>query len=103
MIVVDAPESADLLVEVVDRAITTPKLVIGMAPRLGPLPDPAGPSHEVHLHVAMTHGGETAVEFNSKNGLLDSTGGWKSAADDIAKQIDKWVVDHVKRRPTTRT
>jgi hypothetical protein len=32
--------------------------------------------------------------FANKNSPLESNGGWKSAADDVAKQIDKWIVDH---------
>jgi hypothetical protein len=94
LVVVDAESDADLLVEVLDRAVTIPRVVFGMAPRMGQQPDPAGPTHEVHLHVAMRHPNETALDISSKNGPLESTGGWKSAADDVAKQIDKWIVDH---------
>jgi hypothetical protein len=34
------------------------------------------------------------VDFTNKNKAADTPRGWKSAADDLADQIDKWLLEH---------
>lgn len=46
----------------------------------------------VRVFVHTVDGGE-ASELKNKNKPVESQLGWKSAADDIAKQIEKWVTD----------
>jgi len=95
LVLVDTEGDDQVSVEVVDRTVTIPKFAFGPAvrPGQGPgAPGSAGPVREVHLRVRLTRGDESVV-FNNKNKALESGGGWKSAANDIAKQIDKWIVD----------
>lgn len=91
--VVDAALKADLVLEVVDRGVTVPKVVMGYFPRPG---DPAsiagmgGPVRIVVLRARLSDGHESPI-FSNKNKPSESKGGWQSAADDIAGQIEKWV------------
>jgi hypothetical protein len=55
----------------------------------------------VHLRVRLTCS-DGAVAFANKNTAIEQNSGWKSAADDIAKQVDKWIVDHSKQILATR-
>jgi hypothetical protein len=96
MVLVKTEDEADVLVEVVDRTTTIPKLVFG------PVVSPGQPSRStgaaspiraVHLRVALTYRGDPVI-FTNKAALLESTGGWRTAADEIVKQIDKWIIDH---------
>jgi hypothetical protein len=93
--IVDAEDKADVVIDVIDRAVTIPKVVFGgVAPATGPpgsgTPPPA---RAVHLRVKLIYQGEF-VSFSNKNSAIESTGGWKSAAQDIAKQMDKWLTEH---------
>jgi hypothetical protein len=91
--VVDAEASADLVVNVVDRGLFVPKMVIGLSPRPG---DPtaiagmAAPVRSPILRVHVTRGTQ-AIIFTNKNKPAESARGWKTAADDLAVQIEKWV------------
>ena len=96
LILVNTEDEADVLVEVVDRTTTIPKVVFGPVtsssqPSSGM--SAASPVRAVHLRVTLTYRGDPVI-FTNKAALLESTGGWRSAADDIAKQVDKWIVDH---------
>jgi hypothetical protein len=96
LVLADTEAVADVTVEVVERAVTIPKVVFGMGVQPGQrpgFPGTAGPVREVHLLAKLTFREESAV-FGNKNTPIESGGGWKSAADDIAKQVDKWIVDH---------
>lgn len=96
LVLADSEDAAHVSVEVVERTVTLPKVVFGTGVRSGQgtgVPGPAGPVREVHLRVELTWGDESVV-FTNKNSPVESGGGWRSAATDIAKQIDKWIVDH---------
>jgi hypothetical protein len=70
------------VVEVVDRAVTIPKVVIGVGPAGGPAGSgPATPARAVHLRVKLTYGEKSALPFTNKNAPIESSGGWKSAAE----------------------
>jgi len=93
--IVDDEDKADVVLHVQGRAVTVPKIIIGISPRPGQAADPtARPALEAQLRVdiSLTHADES-VEMRNKNRAYDNPGGWKSAAEDIAKQIEKWVGD----------
>jgi len=93
--IVSEKERADVVVEVADRAVTIPKVAFGVAPAAGPPgAGPARPARAVHLRVKVTYGEKNGLPFTNKNAPIESSGGWKSAADDIAKQLDKWIAAH---------
>jgi hypothetical protein len=95
VIVVDDEDKADLAIEVVERTVTTPKVVIGLGPRPGQ-PGTQGPSRLVHLYVQLSAPRMLGIELRmeNKNRAYDTGPGWESAADDIAKQIVKWSNDN---------
>jgi len=87
VIVVSGEDGADMVVEVTDRSDTIPKVVIGVGPA-------TGPAKAVHLRVKVTYGKKEEKEerlFSSKTSAMEASGGWRAAADDIAKQLDKWI------------
>ena len=98
--VVAASEAdADVVVEVTGRGVTVPKVVIGLSGGMGasggrPGP-PAAPVRVAKLDVmvALAHGSASS-QFSNKNRPNETESGWKSAAGDIAKQIEKWVSDN---------
>jgi hypothetical protein len=97
LVVVDDEAAADVVLEVIDRGVTIPKVVIGVGARPGqPLGAGEALARAVHLRVKLTRGNE-AVAFTNRNTALEQNLGWKSAADDIAKQVDRWIVDHSKQ------
>lgn len=90
--VVDDEDKADVVVEIVDRSVTVPKVVIGVGPP-GQRPGLAWPTRVVVLRAKLTFGGDS-VTFTNKNKPAENSPGWKSAADDIGDQVDKWIRDH---------
>lgn len=94
--IVDDEHKADVVVEVHERTTTVPKIVIGIGPRPGQTTNPAAtaPMREARLRVnaSLTHADESR-EITNKNRANDHPGGWKSAAEDIAKQLEKWLND----------
>jgi hypothetical protein len=94
--IVDDEDKADVVLEVQERTVTVPKIVIGIGPRPGQPSNPAStmPAREARLHVggSLVHGDES-IDMRNKNRANDHPGGWKSTAEDIAKQVEKWVSD----------
>ena len=94
--IVDDEDKADVVLEVQERTVTVPKIVIGICPRPGQPTNPAStvPAREARLHVggSLVHGDES-IDLRNKNRANDHPGGWKSAAEDVAKQVEKWVND----------
>jgi hypothetical protein len=96
LILVKTDDDADVVVEIVERTTTSPKVVFGPVISSS---DPsrgggvARPVRTVHLRVTLTYRGDP-VTFTNKSAFTESNGGWRSAAGDIAKQVDKWIVDH---------
>jgi hypothetical protein len=109
--VVDAESKADIVVDILQRSLTTPKVVFGLGPsRAGGASSPSmnPPVRHATLHVTLEMAsGSDRVEFKNNNRATETERGWKSAADDIAKQIEKWIADRrtlilKARRPQTR-
>jgi hypothetical protein len=104
--IVEDEDKADVALEVQDRTVTTPKIVIGIGSGPGSNPASTVPVREGRLHVSgsLVHADES-IEIRNKNRVNDHPGGWKSAAEDIAKQVEKWVKDRRARilaaRPKT--
>ena len=104
LVVVDDESKADVVIEILDRAVTVPKVVLGLQPRPGDPSSIAGMNGPVRIAVlrAKLTSGNLAPVFTNKNKPAESQGGWKAAADDIGQQIDKWIgerrADIIKRR-----
>jgi len=92
---VSTEDGADAVVEVLQRIVTIPRVVIGGVTSVNRPPGtPApGPVKAVHLKVELRYRKEMQP-FTNKNSPAESSDGWRSAAGDIAKQIDKWVGEH---------
>jgi hypothetical protein len=96
LVVVDDEERADLDVEILGRTTSVPKVRIGLAPPGG------GPARVVRLRLKLTRGDES-VELTNKNTPIEANRGWQSAAEDLAKQIDTWILEHKRRGPVSNT
>ena len=90
---VDAEENADVVLTIDDRALTVPKIVFGIGARPGQPPGGGGVVRVVVLHVTLTWN-DRSTKFSNKNKPFENPRGWKSAADDIASQVDKWIAAH---------
>jgi hypothetical protein len=87
----DDEEHADVVVQVLERTTTIPKVRIGFSPPDPSMPGANMPARTVRLRVRATRGQEK-IEFTNKNTPFENDRGWQAAADDVAKQIEKWVV-----------
>jgi hypothetical protein len=98
LVVADAEEAADVVVEVESRGVTVPKVVIGLSGGMGsPSGRPGAPTGPVRVArldvtIAIARHGDPS-EITNKNRPNETASGWKSAADDVAKQIEKWIAD----------
>jgi hypothetical protein len=93
--VVEDVDKAHLSIEVIERAYNVPKVVFGLGARPGQSTIGAAPVRTAELRVRVTAvPGELAVNLKNKNRAADNPRGWKSAAGDLADQIEKWVFDH---------
>ena len=93
---VDKEESADVTIRVKERRVETPRLVFGVGARPGDPPGTITPARTVQLLTVLNWHDER-LEFKNKHKPLESALGWESAADDVAKQIEKWISDHRQR------
>lgn len=92
LVLTESLEESDIEVEVIDRGLNVPRVVIGLGSRPGQPPGGNAPARTVILRVRLTDGAKT-IELKNKNAPFESARGWKSAADDIAKQIEKLIAD----------
>lgn len=92
--VVKTADEADIEIEIVGRGINVPKVVIGLGPRPGETTIPSGPARMAELRVRAEAKAGLAADFKNKNRANDHPRGWRSAADDLADQIDKWLLAH---------
>jgi hypothetical protein len=96
-VAVDDEASADVVIEVRHRGLVMPKVAIGLG-TMGTRPGsraPVIPARVVQLQVTMAAPGVSdPVEVANKNRPPDHERGWKSAAEDIAKQAEKWIAEH---------
>ena len=90
---VDNDDHADVEVEVLERTTTVPKVRIGInPPNSGGIPG-AGvgvPNRTVRLRVRATRGDEKQ-EFTNKSTPFENDRGWQAAAEDVERQIEKWI------------
>ena len=104
IVIVDDEEQSDVSLEITGRSITVPRVVIGLAGRPGQPPSP-GLVRRGTLSVTLESGSVT-LRLTNKNATSDNPGGWKSAAQNIADQVEKWVREQrdailKRRRPPT--
>jgi hypothetical protein len=96
--IVDNEDNADIEIEILGRGVTIPKIVIGVggsSSRPGQAPIGGGPARNAELRVKLTmKSNELTADFKNKNKAADNPNGWKSAAGDLADQIEKWVFEH---------
>jgi ribosomal protein L14E/L6E/L27E len=96
-VIVDDEDTADVVIEVMHRGLTVPRVTIGLG-TMGLRPGfraPVMPTQLAQLYVTMAAPrAADPVEVTNKNRAQDSERGWKSAADDIAKQAEKWITEH---------
>ncbi len=94
LVLVPEEDQADVVVSVNGRGLTVPRVVMGVGARPGEPPGGGAPARVVQLSASARaeRVGEKET-FKNKNSPLESQMGWKSAADDIAKQIEKWITD----------
>lgn len=99
LVVADDEDAADVVIEVEQRGITVPKVVIGLSGGMGSPSGRPGPATQqvrvvkLGVTIAIARDGDPA-ELTNKNKPNETQSGWKSAADDVAKQAEKWIVDH---------
>jgi hypothetical protein len=99
MVIVATEDAADVVVEVRDRGLHVPKFVIGLGGGMGGPPGRPAPLApptkyaQLRVEATLTHGGDP-VAITNTNRAIDAESGWKSAAEDIAKQLEKWVAAH---------
>ena len=89
LVTVDDEEKADVIVQVIQRAVEVPKVVIGLGPRPGEAPGMTTvKTAKLKVQVRFE---AIQVSLQNKNKVYDNPSGWRSAAEDLAGQIDKWV------------
>jgi hypothetical protein len=93
---VDQEDLADVSLDVRERRVDVPRFVIGLGSRPGDPPGASAPARTAQLLVRLEWQDER-VDLKNKNKPLESQLGWSSAADDIAKQIEKWISDRRQR------
>jgi hypothetical protein len=92
--VVKDEDKADIVIEVIERAIDVPRVVFGIGARPGQPPGGAGPVRTALLRVRLTmESKDVTVVLSNKNKASDNPRGWKSAADDLADQINKKILE----------
>ena len=89
--IVSEKDQGDITVRIIQRVVDTPKFVVGLGPRAGQPPGGAPPLRTAKLRADL-HFGEVKLSLESKVKAYDNPSGWKGAAEDLADQIDKWVV-----------
>ncbi len=96
--VADASDSVDVVVEVEQRGFTVPKVVIGLSGGMGSSNGRPGPGAQpvriAQLGVTFQIAGQNAsTAVTNKNRVNENESGWKSAAEDVVKQLEKWIAE----------
>ena len=99
MVAVTSVSDADVFVVVDGRGVTVPKVVIGLSGGMGApggRPGPAAqPVRNAQLRVMFQIAGDTgSIPIANKNRVNENESGWKSAAEDVVKQLEKWIKEH---------
>jgi hypothetical protein len=95
VVLVEDRREAQIVLDIVDRGVTVPRVVFGMGARPGQPPGGSAPARTAVQRVELAFDGDELV-LRNKNTAFDNPRGWKSAADDIAKQVQKWIEDRRK-------
>jgi hypothetical protein len=95
----DAFDNADVVVVVEARSFTVPKVVIGLSGGMGSPNGRPGPATQpvriARLNVTFQIArGSDPTAIANKNRVNENESGWKSAAEDVVKQLEKWIADH---------
>jgi len=94
-VVVDDEDKSEIQVEVLGRGLTVPKVVFGIGTRPGETSVGNAPTKNAELRIRVTvTSSDLRTDLKNKNKANDNPRGWKSAADDLANQLDKWVLEH---------
>ena len=94
-VVVDDEDKSEMQVEVLGRGLTVPKVVFGIGTRPGESGIGNAPTKHAELRIRVTvTSSDLTADLKNKNKANDNPRGWKSAADDLANQLDKWVLEH---------
>jgi hypothetical protein len=97
--VADADSPTDVVIAIEERAVTVPRVVIGLSGGMGAQAGRPGPAPQqvkviqLRATIGITREADTS-EITNKNRANDSESGWKSAAEDLAKQVEKWIAEH---------
>ena len=99
MVAVTSVTDADVFVVVEGRGVIVPKVVIGLSGGMGSpggRPGPAAqPVRNAQLRVMFQIAGDTgSIPIANKNRVNENESGWKSAAEDVVKQLEKWIKEH---------
>ena len=97
--VADGADNVDVYVKVEERGVTVPKVVIGLSGGMGSPGGRPGPGAQpvriAQLRVTFQIAGNNdSFGVANKNRVNENDSGWKSAADDIVKQLEKWIAEH---------
>jgi hypothetical protein len=94
-VVVDDEDKSEIQIEVLGRGLTVPKVVLGLGPRPGESSIGSAPAKNAELRIRVTvTSSDLTAELKNKNKANDNPRGWKSAADDLVDQLDKWVLEN---------
>ena len=91
--IVTVKDRADVVLDIVERRVSVPRVAIGLGPRPG---QPSQPGGNVMRHAELVvelrlELGDEVGELKNQNKVNETGPGWKSAADDVAKHIEKWI------------
>jgi hypothetical protein len=99
MAAVSSASDADVLIEVEGRGVIVPKVVIGLSGGMGATGGRPGPASQP-VRVAQLRttfqiaGGSDPIAVANKNRVNENESGWQSAAEDVVKQLEKWIAEH---------
>ena len=97
MTIVDDDDRAEIRIDVLTRTTEVPKFHIGFTPAGPPgVAGVSGPVRVARLRVKIARPDADPVELVNKNSPSESQGGFISAAEDLASQIEKWIFAHPK-------
>jgi hypothetical protein len=99
LVVVSSVSDADVFVEVEGRGVTVPKVVIGLSGGMGSSGGRPGPAPQpvriAQLKVTFQIADDSdSIPVANKNRVNENESGWKSAAEDIVKQLEKWIKEN---------
>ena len=95
IVLVENSDAADVVIAAIDRAIEVPKVAFGVDVRPGRSTGVSPQIRRAILKVRLSFS-DVNLALKNKNIANDNPKGWKSAADDVADQIEKWIKNNHK-------